>query len=196
MPGRVAGRRQDLDEFVEPVRAADEIGAAGFDHRHDAFAKCSEFRRRGRGIADPASENNRNPAWRRHSGHWESRLPAAVLQLRVPAEMIVMQMRAHHHVDLVRPRARGGEPVEPRRIEHVPPRPHRPRFLIAAAGVDQDFAAIDLQQPAMDAELEFAACRIVVIRREPMAVLGKMRVGQAGKISAGCRSADRSPRSA
>jgi hypothetical protein len=61
-------------------------------------------------------------------------------------------------------------------FHHGPPRPQRPRFLIAAAAVDQDFAAVELQEPAVNAELELARMRIVVVRHEPMAVLGEMGV--------------------
>src|SRR5664279_3326394 len=88
-----------------------------------------------------------------------------------------MQMRAHHQVDFVRPRAGSLQPVEPRRVEHVPMRSLWARLVVAAATVDQDLAAVDLQQPAMDAELEQIAGWIVMVRRKPVAVLLEMRVG-------------------
>ena len=91
--------------------------------------------------------------------------------------MIVMQVRAHHQIDLVGPRAGRGEPVEPRRVEHVPRRPQRPGFLVAAAAVDQDLAAVELQQPAVHAELDLARGRIVVVGRQPVRVLGELRLG-------------------
>src|SRR6202012_4391540 len=68
-----------------------------------------------------------------------------------------------------------------RLVEHVPPRPQRPRFVVTATTVDQNLAAVDLQQPAMDAELELVGFRIVVIGHEPMAVLFQMRLSPGGK---------------
>jgi hypothetical protein len=47
-----------------------------------------------------------------------------------------------------------------------------------AAGVDQNLAAVELQQPAMHAELELARLRIVVVRRQPMPVLFEMSFGK------------------
>ena len=88
-----------------------------------------------------------------------------------------MQVRAHHQIDFVGPRAGRGEPLEPRRVEHVPCRPQRPRFLVAAAAVDQDLAAVELQQPAMHAQFDLARGRIVVMRAEPVGVLGELRLG-------------------
>ena len=75
------------------------------------------------------------------------RHPAAVVEPRVPADMVDMQMRAHHHVDLLRPHAGRGEALEIGRVELVPDRPLRARLVVADAGVDQDSSPADLDQP-------------------------------------------------
>ena len=82
-----------------------------------------------------------------------------------------MQMRAHDHVNFVGPCARRREAVEPRFVEHIPVRAGRPRLVIAAAAVDQNLLAVDLEQPAMDAELDLLAGDFVVVRRQPVPML-------------------------
>ena len=45
-PGEWPGAEFDLNEFVEPEgAAADEIGPAMFEDRHNAFAERTQFRR-------------------------------------------------------------------------------------------------------------------------------------------------------
>jgi hypothetical protein len=63
----------------------------------------------------------------------------------------------------------------------VPPRPRRLGFVVAAAGIDQDFLAADLQQPAMHAEHDRAFAGIIVVWRQPVFVLGHVRVGEVRK---------------
>src|SRR6185503_18090326 len=55
-------------------------------------------------------------------------------------------------------------------------RPARLVLLIAAARVDQDGLAADLEQPAMHHQPDAAALRFVVMRRQPVLVLGELRV--------------------
>src|SRR5512132_3012072 len=52
-----------------------------------------------------------------------SRHPFPIFLLGIPADMIVMQMGAHHEVDVFGPRSRGGKPLEVGQIEHVPEGP-------------------------------------------------------------------------
>ncbi len=148
--GRVARRRIDLDEVVEPVRpAADQVGLAVFEDGHHAFAEGAEFGRAlfrigvdlGKIIDVRLGEHIARVGKGRH--------PFAVLLPRVPADVVVVQMRAHHHVDLLGPRAGGGKALEKGLVEHVPERAAGLVLLVAAAGVDEDFLAADLQQPAM-----------------------------------------------
>jgi len=95
--------------------------------------------------------------------------------------VIVVQMRAHHQIDLLRQRAGRRQPSEIIDAEHIPPRPARLDLVIAAATVDQDFLAADLQQPAMDAEMDQPALGVVVVRRQPGCMLCHMRVGEFRK---------------
>src|SRR6202035_2954168 len=50
MSGRMAAGGRNIDELVEAMRPGHQVGTSGFDHRHDAFTKRAEFRRRGCGI--------------------------------------------------------------------------------------------------------------------------------------------------
>ena len=95
--------------------------------------------------------------------------------------MIVMQMRAHHEVDFLRSHAGGGEPLEIRQIEHVPKWPPRLDLVVAAARVDQDFLATDLQQPAVNGEPDATGFGLVMMRCKPRPVFGQMRVTEFRK---------------
>ena len=175
----------------------DQIGAAGLDDRQHAFAEGAELDRRGLRIEIGLVEIIDVGLGEHVARVRKRRHPAAVLQLRVPADVIVMQVRAHHQVDLVRPRAGGGEPVEIGRVQHAPPRPRRAHAIVAAAGVDQDLLPADLQQPAVHAELDLGRRRIVVAGREPVRMLVADRVGEFGKqLLRVVDRADKSPRSA
>ena len=92
-----------------------------------------------------------------------------------------MQVRAHHQAYFLGPRTGSGQPLEVVDVEHVPERPARLDLVVAAAGVDQDLLAADLQQPAMHAELDLSGIGVVVVRRQPMLVLGQMRIAEVRK---------------
>jgi hypothetical protein len=102
--------------------------------------------------------------------------------------MVMMQVRAHDVIDLVRPRARGREPVEIGRVEQVPERPPRLDLVVAATAVDQDILAPDLQEPAVHAELYESARRVVMARRQPRGMPGEDMVVEFGKDVAGAIS--------
>ena len=150
--GRVAGRGIDLDKVVNAVRTLYHVGLAVFEDRHHAFAERAEFGRAflrigidlGEVVDVRLVEDVTRIGKRRH--------PFAVALHRIPADMIVMQMRAHHHVDVLRPRAGGGQPLQIRLVEPMPERTAGLVLVVAAAAVDQDGLAADLQQPAMDGE--------------------------------------------
>ena len=95
----------------------------------------------------------------------EGRHPAAVLEPRVPADMVDVQVRAHHVVDVVDAEAGGREVLlEAVALHHVPERPRRPRLVVADAGVDQDVVVRRLDHVALDAEHHLARCRIEAVR--------------------------------
>ena len=141
-----------MKSFSRYGAAADQIGFAVFEDRHDAFAESAELRRAFLRVGIDLGEIIDVGLGKDIARIGEGRHPFAVLLPRIPADMVVMQVRAHHHVDLFRPRAGGGQPFEIRLVEHVPERPARLDLVVAAAAVDQDFLAADLQQPAMHRE--------------------------------------------
>ncbi len=64
-----------------------------------------------------------------------------------PADMIDMQVGAHHHVDLFGLHACRCQARQIGRVELIPERPCLARLVISDAGVDQDLAPADLEQP-------------------------------------------------
>src|SRR5262249_1216035 len=78
-------------------------------------------------------------------------------------------------------RAGRGKALEVRRVEHAPPRPCRAHAIVAATGVDQDLLAADLEQPAVHAQLDLAARRLVVVRCGPVFILARDIVGEFRK---------------
>ena len=54
-------------------------------------------------------------------------------------------------------------------------------FVIADAGIDQDFLAADFQQPGVNAELQETGFRIVMVRHHPAHVLGHDLVAPVGE---------------
>src|SRR6476646_11715482 len=142
---RMTRRCIDLDEVIEPIRsAADEVRASMLKDRYDAFAKRTELRRPFFRIGvDPREIID--VRLRKHiTGIGKCRNPLAVSLLRVPADVIVMQMSAHHQINLVRPSPCGGEPLEVGLVEHVPERAAGFDLVVAAAGIDEDFLAAHL----------------------------------------------------
>ena len=109
-------------------------------------------------------------------GVGKGRHPLAVLQPRVPADMVDVQMGAHHEVDLLGLDARLAQTLEILGVQHVEARHARPRLVVAAAGIDQDRVLARAQQPGMDRGHQPAALRLVVARRQPMA-FGREGVG-------------------
>ena len=148
--GRMAGRRIDLDEIVEPVRP-----------RRSPDRPCripgSAPRIRGRCRARPGLlsdrhrpwRNNRRPAWRRRSARSGRSAP-------ICRPSAACSSRHDRDADACTSPCRslpagagGGQPLEIGLVEHVPERPAGLVLVVAAAAVDQDGLAADLQQPAM-----------------------------------------------
>ena len=93
----------------------------------------------------------------------------------------MVKVRAHHVLEFVGARSRRRKPLEKWHVKHVPEGPPRLDLAVAAAGVDENFLAADLQQPAMHAELDESRLRIEMARGEPLAVLGENGVRAFGK---------------
>src|SRR3990167_32452 len=100
----------------------------------------------------------------------EGRHPAAVDELGVPADMIDMQMRAHHEVDRFGRAAAGAPPVHERRVELVPGRVVA-LLVVAEASVDQDRVLARLHHPGVDGADETVGARVDVVGQHP-ALLG------------------------
>ena len=100
-------------------------------------------------------------------GVGKGRHPLAVLQPGVPADVIDVQVGAHHEVDLLGLDAGGAQPLEILGVQHVEARHARPRLVVAAARVDQDRVLARAQQPGMDRGHQPAALRLIVMRCQP-----------------------------
>src|SRR5262245_36872077 len=142
--------------IAQPMRAGDETSASCFDDWQYALAKGSKLNGSSFGIGVGLQIIFEIRLREDVSRVWKYGNPAAIPKLRVPANMIVMQVRAHDQVDLVWSRSRCGEPLKKRRVEHIPERARRPRFVVAAARVDQDLLVVDLQQPTVHAQFDEA----------------------------------------
>jgi hypothetical protein len=60
----------------------------------------------------------------------------------------------------------------------VPEGPPRLGFVVAAARVDQDLLAADLQQPAMNRQPDQSCTGFIMVRRQPGLVLGHMPISE------------------
>ena len=169
--GRMAGRRLDLEVLVELGRAVDHLRQARLDDRQHQIAERAGIGRRGLGIAVDLEVVVVVGAAEHVFRVLEGRHPLAVLEPGVPADVVDMQMGAHHHVDLVGLDAGRLQPRQVGRLHQMPFGPVRPGLVVADAGVDQDALAADRQQPAMDAELQEARRLVVVVGQQPVAML-------------------------
>src|SRR5580698_4450950 len=83
--------------------------------------------------------------------------PAAIFEASVPADVIAVQMGAHHVVDVVHRETGGSKTfLEAVAVHQVPDRTHRPVFVITDAGIDQDVVARCLDHKALDAKQDAA----------------------------------------
>src|ERR1700687_801873 len=92
--GRMAGRGVDLDEVVNAVRTLYHVRLAVFEDRHHAFAERAAFRWTFLGIGIDLGEVVDVRLVEDVTRIRERRHPFAVALLRVPADVIVMQVRA------------------------------------------------------------------------------------------------------
>ncbi len=163
----VAGRRNELNPFVEVEIALHDLRALGRDDRQHR-------------VGDPRHACRvllfaLRPMLKLAVGHdvfglGKGRHPAAVFKPRVPADVIGVQMRAHHIVDVVDGEAHTRKLLfEPVAVEHVPERPRRARLVIADAGIDQDIVVRRLDDEALDAKHELVG-RIEKCGLQPGAV--------------------------
>ncbi len=175
----VARRRNEPDLLVEGKIAFHNLLAFGGDDRQHRVGDP----RHARGIVLLALRPVRKLA----VGHdifrlGKGRHPAAVVEAGIPADMIAVQMRAHHIVDVVYREARSAQPLlEAVAVHHVPERPRRPRLVIADAGIDQDVVVRRLDHKTLDTEHQIAIRRIDEFRLEPGAVFVEHFLAQSGE---------------
>ena len=92
---RMPRRRQETDVIADRVVVAHDLGLVGVDDRQHTVGERRHFRL---GVLfGPVVEF----ALAEHVTRvGKSRYPAAVFQPRIPSDVIDMQMRAHHEVDV------------------------------------------------------------------------------------------------
>src|SRR6516164_10096187 len=172
----VAGGGNELHRLAERKIALDDLLAPGGDNR--------QYR-----VGDPGNARRvflllLRPECELAVGHdvfslRESRYPATVLEPRVPAHMVDVQMRAHHVVDVVYRDAGGREAfLEAVALEHVPERPRRTRLVVADARIDQDGVLRRPYDKALYAQHQPAAGRIDEGRLQPGEILLKQLPGE------------------
>src|SRR4030095_3219662 len=94
------------------------------------------------------------------AGIGKGRHPAAVFQARVPADMIPVQVGAHHVVDILDPDPRMCEVCCVMAPQPVKLRPGRALLVIAEAGIDEDGVTSRLHDEAVKTEDELARRRV------------------------------------
>jgi hypothetical protein len=102
----------------------------------------------------------------REGGH-----PGAAVEAGVPADVVDVQVRVDHQVDVAGLHAGRGEVVQEAGVEAAPHRGVGPVLVVADAGVDEDGAAPAAQQPGLDRRVAVFRLRVPEVGGEPAAVL-------------------------
>src|SRR5262245_13954166 len=124
-------------------------------------------------------------------GVGERRHPAAVDQLGVPADMVDMQMRAHHEIDRFGRTTAGAQALEKRCVE-IAPAGVGALLVVAETSVDQDGVPGRLDDPRMDRADEPVGPRLDMLGQHPALVRVERFLVELGKHAIGleARSAD------
>ena len=115
----------------------------------------------------------------------KSRDPASVFEPGIPADMVPMQVSAHHVVDILHTDAGAGEIGDIGAAQPMELWPRRTLLVVAEAGIYQDRMVPGLDDEAVKAEEEVAACwvdqpRTGMIRVRPQdfpVEIGEKRLG-------------------
>src|SRR3569833_2263149 len=78
------------------------------------------------------------------------RYPTPIYQLRVPPDVVEMQVRTHNDIDVLRRQAGSRQILEVRPVLHADRR-EAPFLVVSAARVDQNVATIDSNQKTVHA---------------------------------------------
>jgi hypothetical protein len=165
---------------TSPIIVADKQRLSGLHHRQHAVAEGQRVRRVGTAFVEilPVIEF----ASRHHIfGVRKGRDPLAIPQLRVPADMVPMEVRAHHVIDLFGPNSEPGEILDERAVHAVELRPARALLVVADAGVDQDRVASGTDDEAVKAEDQLAGARLDQPRSQQRLIVLDHRRVEIGK---------------
>src|SRR5262249_33299352 len=91
---------------------------------------------------------------------WEGRDPASIVKPGVPADMIPMQVCAHHIIDVLRLNPDAGKIGEIRCAHPMKLRTCRAFLVVAEAGVDQDRVLAGFDDKGVEAEHQLTARRL------------------------------------
>src|SRR4249920_3368289 len=132
----VAGRWDQGNEIVESVGALHDVDAVSRDDRQHRVSNPGTCR----GIVFATPRPMRKLAVGEYVARLrEGRHPPAVLEPRVPADMVDMQMRAHDEIDFADADTGARQaPLKAIGIHHVPERAGGSWLVIANTGIDQD----------------------------------------------------------
>ena len=170
MAGRMAGRSLDRQLGGDVVAVVDQHGLARLHHREHAVLVSHVTRVGGHRRILPHVPVGVVGARKQVLCVRERRHPAPVAQHRIPADVVGMQVRAQHQVDVLGRDAGGAQALQIRRVELMEAMRPRPVLVIAAAGIEQDGQIARTDQPRVHAGHEAVVLRAVVIGRQPVEV--------------------------
>ena len=169
MAGRMARRRQNSRVIAQNKIVGHDVRFFSLNHRQYAVDERRHFSLRVR--VEPIVVL----ALGEHiAGVGEGRHPSSVFQPRIPADVVDMQVRAHHEVDVCDREARSRERAHIAVVRvHVPLRTIRPRLVVTDATIDQHSMMWRLHDVGLEAQDE----RVGVVERtgllHPSAIFGE-----------------------
>ena len=181
---RVAGRALEPQPVLERVVIVDEHRLSGVHHRQHAVLEGEPM---GRVFAVPMHPL---PMRKLAAGHDIARIgkgrdPAPIFEPGVPADMVPVQVGAHHIVDTLDTDAGAGEIGDIGAAQPMELRPGRTLLIIAEARIDQDRMVPGLDDKTVEAEEEVAGCRIDQPRAGVIRVRPQNFLVESGKESLG-----------
>ena len=177
---RVARSEPQRDRLADPIPLAHQFRAARVEQRLHAVLENVGVHERARCgwagapavripvVALDRGEQVASVRKRRH--------PAARVQLRIPADVVDVQMRADDDVDVLRCEARSRHSRQERRVETAEDRDAGPLLGVAGARVVQDLEAVDLEDPALQERIDAVCILAVVLRRQSRREAAKRRL--------------------
>src|SRR5580700_3686218 len=155
----MAGISLEPQPVVERIVVADKQSLPSLDHRQDAVAKGARMRRVDAALVDSL------PmvvfALRHHVARLrEGRHPLPVLEPRIPADMVPVQVRTHDKIDVFRLDADTSQIVDERGFDAVELRAGGTLLVIADAGIDQDRVPVGFDDETVKAENQLAGSRL------------------------------------